>query len=123
MLDNLSMILMAMLTYLVFWLANTIASLVLNLVVIGEDWNRDKFIKSIWRMFGMFVTVVLLAIGLSVVDSPDVTIETLANIITVAGFTRLAEAITKVKDMFGYKAIDPDQVINVDIDTDEYHED
>lgn len=103
MIANLQITLLAMIVYVIFWASNTIASLVLNLAVVGEAWSREKFIKSIWKLFGMLSVVVLLTIGLSMASTETITIATLSDLIYVAAFTRLAEAITKVKDMFGYK--------------------
>ena len=103
MIDNFMITLTALLVYVVFWTANTVASLVLNIAVIGDEWDKSKFIKSLWRLLGMIIVVSLLTVGLSIAPAESITIDTLANIIMVAAFTRLAEAITKVKDMFGYK--------------------
>lgn len=127
MIDNLITVLLAMLVYLLFWLANTIASLILNIAVIGEEWNKEKFIRSIWKLLGMLAVVVLLTMGLSLASSEAITIATLIDIIYVAAFTRLAEAITKVKDMFGYKTPDPQpepepEPIPSGDDEDEYYE-
>lgn len=110
MINNLVIALMAMLVYVVYWSANLVASLVLNLAVIGEDWNKEKFVKSLWRLLGMLMVVILLTVGLSLASTETITMATLTDLIYVAAFTRLAEAITKVKDMFGYKATEPEAV-------------
>ena len=125
MIDNLMASLLAMLVYVIYWASNVVASLVLNLAVIGEKWDKAKFIKSIWKLLGMLAVVVLLTVGLSLASTETITIVTLTELIYVAAFTRLAEAITKVKDMFGYKTPDPQpepEPVPSGDDEDEYYE-
>lgn len=102
-LTNLEITLMALLVYVVFWLANTIASLTLNIKVAKtQEWDKDKFLKSLWKLGGMMGTLILVTIGLSMVETDIFSIEALKGVIIAAALTKLAEAVTKIKDMFEY---------------------
>lgn len=102
-LQNLQTIGLSLLIFILFWISNTVASLTLNIKVTNnEQWDKDKFLKSLWKLGGMIGTIVLLTVGLSMIQTEIFSIEALSNVIIAAALTKLAEAVTKVKDMFGY---------------------
>ena len=102
-LTNLQAVGLAMLTYIVFWVGNTIASLTLNIKVTqSQEWDKKKFLQSLWKLGGMIGTLVLITIGLSMVETDIFSIDALNGVIVAAALTKLAEAVTKIKDMFEY---------------------
>lgn len=102
-LTNLQSVGLAMLTYIVFWVGNTVAALTLNIKVTNsQEWDKDKFLKSLWKLGGMIGTLILVTIGLSMIETDIFSIDALNGVIIAAALTKLAEAVTKIKNMFEY---------------------